>query len=556
MKTVLKRLSAIALAATMLASASACGGTKVPPATDPVTTEAPITEPPAPTELTIAKDGKSQYTIVYSGSEEYGHNTAFYLHRFFREHLKVNIDFIDDSDRPAEKAEEFEIVIGKTNREASKSLRKSIKTGEFVIAASESALYLVGKGEEETRAAVEYFIANIAGSVQGECTVAADLMFDSGEELTPVLEWEKNKIHIGSGGYVRLTTLQTGELLAAYSTSGIKIAKSTDDGKTWQPAVSVTKPAKTPLGDNLTFANANAIQYGNGDIMVAYRAHTPTNSKKNFYTSIRYQISKDGGRTFGDPVIVAEYQRNDTDFKGFWEPHMVILPDGKLAMYYANDCVGPQNADYPYVPSGSYQHIMVHVFDYETETFGKGMIASNGVEHKSRDGMPVVCSLSDGGMVMVIEANWDKDYSFIVQMLFSKDGITWSDPVTVCKPTKAKHYCGAPFVTLLPDGRLAVSCQATQYSGATAGDTNVANSQMNVYISKEPITMANCGDVNEASFVKVLENPLSMGIETRSIWPAMHVHNGWLLCAAEIGSNGSGGITGLYMRRASIDSIK
>ncbi len=557
MKKAVSRAFALILSLITLLSVSACGGGgDTPVTTDPVTTEAPVTEPPAPTELIIAEDKKSEYTIIYAHDEEYGNNTAFYLHRFFRETLKVNVDFVSDEERPAEKAEAFEIVIGRTDREASKDYRKKIKTGEYIIAANGTSLYLVGRDEEETRAAVEYFIKNMAGSTQGSCSVAADLFFDSGEEVTPVLEWEKNRILLSPGGYVRMTTLKTGELVAAYSNGGIKIATSTDDGKTWKNPVTVTKPAKTPLGDTLTFANANVIQYGDGDIMVAYRAHSPTNSKKNFYTSIRYQISKDGGKSFGEPVIVVEYQRNDTDFKGFWEPHMVILPDGRLAMYYANDCIGPQNADYPYVPSGAYQHIMVHVFDYATETFDKGAIASNGVDHKSRDGMPVVCALKDGGMVMVIEANWNKDYSFIIQMLFSEDGLKWSDPVTVVQPTKAGHYAGAPYVTLLPDGRLALSCQATQYSGATMGDSNVANSQMNVYISKEPITLANCKEVSTESFDKVLINPLAVGLESRSIWPSMHVHNGYLICAADIGGNMSGAITGIYIRRAAIDSIK
>ena len=553
------RLSALALSLLFLTVVPSCGGNGKPSVstTEPVTTDAPIeTEPPPPAELIIAENGKTEYTIVYAEKEEYGHNTAFYLHRYLREKLNISVDYVKDSERTAENAEAFEIVIGRTDRDASTAFRKKVKTGEFYIGVEGTSLYLVGKDEEETRAAVDYFIDNFAGITEGTCRIPADLAFDSGEELTPVLKWEQSKLHLSAGGYARMTTLQNGELAVGYSNGGIKFATSSDNGKTWKNHIVVTKPAKTPLGEALTFANANLIQYGDGDIMIAYRAHSPSNPSKNFYTSIRYQISKDGGRTFGEPVIVAEYQRSDKDFKGFWEPHMVILPDGRLAMYYANDCVGPQNADYPYVPSGSYQHIMVHVFDYETETFDKGTIASNGVDHKSRDGMPVVCRLSDGGMVMVIEANWNKDYSFIIQMLFSEDGINWSDPVTVIQPTKKGHYAGAPYVTLLPDGRLAVSCQATQYSGATMGSTNVSNSQMNVYISKEPITLANCKDVGTDSFEKVMPNPLSMGVETRSIWPAMHVHNGYLICVADIGSNLSGGVTGIYIRRSLIDSIK
>ena len=79
---------------------------------------------------------------------------------------------------------------------------------------------------------------------------------------------------------------------------------------------------------------------------------------------------------------------------------------------------------------------------------------------------------------------------------------------------------------------------------------------MNVYVSNEPITLENSKTVGLNSFVKVMENPLVMGVESRSIWPAMHVHNGWLICCADVGSNLSGGVTGIYLRRASLDTIK
>ena len=195
MKNIIK-IGAIALSAITILGAASCG-TKEPPVTEPtVTTEAPVTEPAAPTELVIGENGKSQYTIVYAANEEYGHDTAFYLHRYFREQLKISIDYVKDSERPAEKAEAFEIVVGKADRDASVSFRKKLKSGEFYIGVEGSSLYIVGRGEEETRAAVEYFIDYIAGTEQKTCKIPADLAFDSGEELSPVLEWEKSKIFL------------------------------------------------------------------------------------------------------------------------------------------------------------------------------------------------------------------------------------------------------------------------------------------------------------------------------------------------------------------------
>lgn len=555
------RLTACLLALSLLPVFSACSeGLPQDTSTgDTVDTAEPVTDPPAPAEIVLAENKSSGYTIIYSDKEDYGYSTAFYFYRKLREKLKFSMEMSSDKELPADKAGEYEIVIGKADREQSKALRKSLSAGNFAISVSGNSLYLVGKDEESTLNAVNYFIENFAGKTEGFCSVPADLNFDSAKEITPVLTWEKTKISLASGGYVRMITLSTGELMAAYASgNSIKVAKSTDAGKSWEKAITVTKPERTPTNEALSVANANVFELPDGTLIAAYRAHSPSNTKKNFYTSIRFQLSKDGGNTWGERKIIVEYTRSDSNFKGFWEPHMCMLPDGKLAIYYANDYVGTKNDEYPFVSAGQYQHIMVHVYNNETETFGEPIIASNGEKHNSRDGMPVVCRLSDGGLVMVIEANSDKNYVFTTQMLFSEDGINWSDPITVYKPTVSKHYAGAPYVTLLPDGRLAVSCQATQFSGSTTGDSNVHNSTMNVIISKEPITLANCKNVSTESFEKVVINPFAGIPESYAIWPSMCVHGGYLICAADIGTNISGKASGngLYIRRAPLDSIK
>lgn len=369
-----------------------------------------------------------------------------------------------------------------------------------------------------------------------------------------MLTWEKEQIKINNGGYGRLITLKNGKLLAAYdSANAVNLSESEDGGKTWLHPGKMTVPQFGPLGDKLCIANANVIEYAEGCLMIAYRAHS-FNTEEKFYTSIRYQLSKDGGKSWTDPIILCELQREDNSFSGFWEPHMVFLPDGRMAVYYANDCAGPQNADFPYVPDLKSQYIMVHIFDFGTERFGEPIIASDGVKHKSRDGMPVVCPMQGGGMAMVIEANWNKDYRFIIQMLFSEDGIRWSEPVTVFKPTQNGLYAGAPYVTLLPDGRLAVSCQANENSGAVTGKNAVFNSTMNVIVSKKPVTLENCKDITEADFDKIAEFPLQMGSESYAIWPAMWVHGEYLLCCAQCGNN-NGERHGLYLRRAPLASI-
>lgn len=369
-----------------------------------------------------------------------------------------------------------------------------------------------------------------------------------------MLTWDKEQIKIASGGYGRIITLKNGRLLAANdSANAVELSVSDDCGLTWTHFAKATATQYGPLGDKLCIANANVFEYAENCLMVAYRAHS-FNTEEKFYTSIRYQLSEDGGKTFGEPIILCELQRDDNSFSGFWEPHMEFLPDGKVAVYYANDCVGPENADFPYVPSLKSQYIMVHVFDNAQKRFGAPIVACDGVKHQSRDGMPVVCHLQGGGMAMVIEANHDKRYRFITQMLFSEDGIKWSEPVTVFRPGENGLYAGAPFVCMLPDGRLAVSCQANENSGSVKGKNAVFNSTMNVIVSKKPVTLENCASITEADFERATEFPLHMGEESYAIWPAMHVHDGYLLCCAQCGNN-NGERYGLYLRRAPIAAI-
>jgi len=202
----------------------------------------------------------------------------------------------------------------------------------------------------------------------------------------------------------------------------------------------------------------------------------------------------------------------------------------------------------------------MHIYDEQTGRFGAPIIASNGEKHNSRDGMPVVCKLSDGSYAMVIESSVMRGrYSFIIQMMLSEDGISWSDPITVFSPTAVDNYAGAPYIVCLEDGRIVISCQATQGSGTSNSNNNVHNSTMNVIVSEKPVTYADKDTLKEKNFKKVLFNPLVSTIKNSyAIWPAMLVHNGKLICIADCGSNTSATVSssrGIYIRIGSVKPI-
>ena len=357
----------------------------------------------------------------------------------------------------------------------------------------------------------------------------------------PKIQWNDSNIFVQSGGYARMTTLPDGRLACVYTGGGyVRYCTSEDDGVTWSSPTNVIRIEHTPTGQKMVLANANIVVMKDGSYMVAFRAHTggPVGEFSEFYSSIRYCISRDRGATWSEDITVIENDHVGPEFTGFWEPHMLYIKDGVLAMYYAADCLGGPAEGYPFIDDiDKQQHIVLHLYDESTECFGAPIIASNGIDHGSRDGMPSVCRLSDGSYAMVIESSIMKPtHPFIVQLMLSEDGIKWSEPKNIWIPSGEGHYSGAPFVVTLPDGRIAVSFQATEGSGCTLACNKVNNSVMNVILSKAPVSYTDAETISTADFERVDENPIQTPEEhSYAIWPAMHVHKGKLYCSADLG---------------------
>ena len=376
------------------------------------------------------------------------------------------------------------------------------------------------------------------------------------------LQWNDSNIFVQPGGYARMTTLPDGKLACVYTRGGfVRFCTSDDDGLTWNEPVNVIRIPETPTGQKMVLANANIVVMKDGAYMVAFRAHTggPVGEFTEFYSSIRYCISRDGGTTWSDDITVVENNHVGPEFSGFWEPHMLYVKGGTLAMYYAADCLGGTAEGYPYITDiEKEQHIVVHIYDEQTERFGEPIVASDGIAHGSRDGMPSICELSDGSYAMVIEASSHRPRNaFVIQMLFSEDGIKWTDPRYIWIPHGEGHYAGAPFIAKLDDGRVAVSFQATEGSGNTLAHNKVNNSVMNVILSKKAIAYNDRDSISQADFERISENPIQTPEEhSYAIWPAMHVHKGKLYCTADLGvctSPTGRDLKGVYLRIGAVE---
>ena len=260
-------------------------------------------------------------------------------------------------------------------------------------------------------------------------------------------------IRSGSWG-PRVCTLSNGTLIAGYETPrGIYTAISENQGETW------TSEAKASFHDGLSCANVNLFQMGR-KLYLAYRA---TGKQANgFYSSLQVSISNDNGHSWKHHSTVAEYTEANGNFRGVWEPFLGLLGT-KLAGFYANDStsVTPQ------------QNIEYKIWNGKDWT-GRTVI-SDGVKHRSRDGMPVWTRLASGEYACVIESTHlsGEKYPFVVCILYSKDGKHWSEPVEIYRPTTLFSKAGAPGLIELPNGQLVVSFQTDEDASKKGDQTSV-----------------------------------------------------------------------------------
>lgn len=255
-----------------------------------------------------------------------------------------------------------------------------------------------------------------------------------------------------NGAASRVYPLANGDLLSGYETGrGIVTALSSDGGKTWR---SETVAASF---DGLDCANINFYQ-ANETVFLAYRA-TATRADGSFYSSLRVSESTDGGHSWSVHSTIAENSEPDGRYKGLWEPFIYEI-NGELVCFYANDSTAVTDF---------YQNIERLSFDGEKWCGRK--IISEGKSHDSRDGMPVLCRLSKGGYALAIESTrYRKTYPFIIQLLYSKDGETWSEPKDIYIPKTEGSKAGAPGICETADGRIAVTFQ-TDEDTSVKGDS-------------------------------------------------------------------------------------
>jgi hypothetical protein len=272
---------------------------------------------------------------------------------------------------------------------------------------------------------------------------------------------DKETISVTRGGYPRIYKLSDGTLL--FGVDGFSV-RSTDDGKTWSDRADYRTNYHV-IGEDgkeyaLGCANSAFFQLEDGTVLVAYRATGYIKEDKSvFCTKILVSKSTDGGRSWSEHSTMCEYYDRTGDFKGVWEPHFGML-NGVLTCFYANDSKD--------VIAPPYQYI--EYLQWIDGKWTNRTVVCDGVENKSRDGMPVWQQLANGKYVCAIEGWYPGTPELCIKLLYSDDGVKWTTPKLIYRGKS--HYAGAPYVVELPTGQLVVVFQCKDNPDGGADFTN------------------------------------------------------------------------------------
>lgn len=492
-------------------------------------TETETQTPPEPTTVTVT----AEYSILVPHSVSTVVNgLSKHLRSNLAKQCDIRVRLLDDAEVPAADASPYEIVIGLTDRPESIALAENLQGHEWSVTVKDQKIYIVGKTDHSLLCAFNYFNAEY---IEGKDTVTLDkdFHFVGNRSINLFENGETVRVHSG-GSYPRIYQLRDGTLL--YGIDGWCF-RSEDDGATWSSGSDyrqnyhVTDEAGNTYA--LSCANTAFYEMEDGTILVAYRAtgHVAPNSAR-FCTKILVSQSTDGGKTWSAHSTMCEYYDEDGLFRGTWEPHFGLL-NGVLTAFYANDSRSVVN-------NTDYQHIeYVQWIDGE---WTNRTIVANGLEHISRDGMPVWQQLSDGRYVCAIEGWLPNSTALAIQLFYSDDGITWSEPVTIYQALNG--VVGAPYVVEIPGtNRLVVSFQTSEN---LEGDEAFSEVRMFSIVSDgTPIDQIGSENFSAA------ENVFGTEPNKYSIWNGLYVTDKYLYACT--GTNGDP--SGMLLKRVPLADV-
>lgn len=297
-----------------------------------------------------------------------------------------------------------------------------------------------------------------------------------------VIEWEKNSLVCiaNEGAYPRLLRLHNNSLLVVYENrrGDVVVKKSTDNGTTWSDSVMAYErfdfvDAATGNSSEVNIANPEIIQLDNGNILMACNLRP---RKDGIYRySIAIKRSEDNGNSWSDAQILFAAAPRFID--GCWEPSFLLLPDGTIQIYFANE--------FPYRESDEQEISVISSAD-NGKTWSKKPLTVS-FRKGFRDGMPV--AVHDATHIFVaIEDNVSGQFKpYIVRGTIEN---AWQNYVQANSPDRYSAlenplsdtvYAGAPYLIRTDKGIYVLSYQTTENR-----TTDWEFSTMEVAVSETP----------------------------------------------------------------------
>lgn len=296
------------------------------------------------------------------------------------------------------------------------------------------------------------------------------------------IEWDESSLVCiaDEGAYPRLRRLSDGSLLAVYENrrGDVLVKKSRDEGATWDNALSAfgAFEYRDPYSGESTrvnIANPELIQLPGGELLLAVNLRP---RKEGIYPfSIALKRSRDNGLTWSEEEIL--YRAGNIFRGGCWEPSFLLLPDGTLQIYFANES--------PYRDSDEQEiSVLTSTDNGENWNSEPGCVS---FRNQRRDGMPV--AVHNGKEIFVaIEDN--RSVQFKPYIVKSSIRDNWHEPVLEDSPNRypaLRHplpdsvYAGAPYLIKTDRDIFLLSYQTTHHR-----TSEWEHSTMEVVISDKP----------------------------------------------------------------------
>lgn len=274
--------------------------------------------------------------------------------------------------------------------------------------------------------------------------------------------------------YPRILRVNADTLLCAYHGGAndfwvnIYLQKSFDNGVTWtKPTIILDKESSTFGQTYWRFTNPEMIKLKNGWIVMSVTANGNPETNNNCHVMV--MVSKDGGETWGDPVIMG---RGRT-----WEPMIVQLPNGELELFVSSE------AQWWGLSGTVNQEILYSRSTDNGETWTELKRASYSPDR--RDGMPVgIVMKGNKGVLFSIEIVNDNGWgspTFVKRALAEEwDANPWDNVNTAKRwDVPMNAFGGAPYAVQLTTGEIVVAAHAngrsvwqTSYPRVVIADSN------------------------------------------------------------------------------------